>query len=62
LFVIMSLIFWGYIWGIAGMILAVPILGTLTITFENIESLRFLSVFIRGKTKERKQQARAQEG
>lgn len=62
LFVIMSLIFWGYIWGIAGMILAVPILGTLTIIFENIESLRFLSVFIRGKTKERKQQARNQEG
>ncbi|MBD3223851.1 MAG: AI-2E family transporter [Caldithrix sp.] len=48
LMVILSLIFWGYIWGIAGMILAVPILGTITIIFENIASLRFISVFLRG--------------
>ncbi|MEJ2054603.1 MAG: AI-2E family transporter [Calditrichaceae bacterium] len=52
LFVILSLIFWGYIWGIAGLILAVPILGTLTIVLENIDSLKFISVFIRGKRKE----------
>jgi AI-2 transport protein TqsA len=51
LMVILALIFWGYIWGIAGMILAVPILGTMTIIFENFESLKFLSVFIRGKPK-----------
>lgn len=49
LIVILSLIFWGYIWGVAGMILAVPILATLTIIFENIESLKPLSVFLRGK-------------
>ncbi len=49
LMVILSLIFWGYIWGVVGMILAVPILGTITIVFENIKSLRFLSVFLRGK-------------
>jgi len=52
LFVILSLIFWGYVWGIAGLILAVPILGTLSIVLENIESLKFISVFIRGKRKE----------
>lgn len=51
LFVILSLIFWGYIWGITGLILAVPILGTLTIVLENIDSLKFISVFIRGKRK-----------
>ena len=51
LFVILSLIFWGYIWGITGLILAVPILGTLTIVLENIDSLKFLSVFFRGKRK-----------
>lgn len=51
LFVILSLIFWGYIWGITGLILAVPILGTVTIVLENIESLKFLSVFFRGKRK-----------
>lgn len=49
LMVILSLIFWGYIWGIAGMILAIPILGTLTIVFENLEPLKFISVFFRGK-------------
>ena len=47
--VILSLIFWGYIWGITGMILAVPIMATITIVFENFSSLRFLSVFFRGK-------------
>jgi len=49
LIVILSLIFWGYIWGVVGMILAVPILGTITIILENFESLRFISVFFRGK-------------
>ncbi|HID39151.1 MAG TPA: AI-2E family transporter [Calditrichaeota bacterium] len=52
LIVILSLIFWGYIWGVAGMILAVPMLAMSAIVFENIDSLRFLSVFIRGKVKE----------
>lgn len=48
LMVILSLIFWGWLWGVAGMILAVPILATLTIIFENIEGLKFISVFLRG--------------
>ncbi|RMH61496.1 MAG: AI-2E family transporter [Calditrichaeota bacterium] len=47
--VIISLIFWGYIWGVAGMLLSVPILATLTIITERIESLRFISVFLKGK-------------
>lgn len=49
--VILSLIFWGYLWGIGGMLLAVPILATITIIFENVRSLRFLAVFLRGKVK-----------
>jgi len=49
LMVIISLIFWGYIWGVAGMILAVPILGAITIVFENFSSLKFISIFFRGK-------------
>ncbi len=49
LMVIVSLIFWGYLWGVAGLILAVPILAILTIIFENIPELRFMSVFLRGK-------------
>lgn len=48
LIVILALIFWGYIWGVAGMILAVPILAMVAIVCENIDALRFVSVFIRG--------------
>ncbi len=51
LMVLISLIFWGYLWGVAGMILSVPILAILTIIFENVPELRFLSVFLRGKPK-----------
>jgi len=47
--VILSLIFWGYIWGVAGMLLSVPMLATITIVLERFESLRFISVFLRGK-------------
>jgi len=49
--VILSLIFWGYIWGVVGMILAVPILATITIIFENVSALRFIAVFLRGRVK-----------
>lgn len=55
LIVILSLIFWGYIWGVVGMILAVPILSITAIVCENIDSLRFISVFIRGTVREEKQ-------
>jgi AI-2 transport protein TqsA len=51
LMVILSLIFWGWLWGIPGMFIAVPILATVTIILENIESLRFISVFLRGQQK-----------
>lgn len=47
--VILSLIFWGYIWGVAGMLISVPMLATITIIFEKFDSLRFISVFLRGK-------------
>ena len=47
--VLVGMLFWGWLWGIPGMILAVPILATLSIVFENIDSLYFISVFLRGK-------------
>jgi len=47
LMVILFLIFWGFIWGITGMILAVPILVAFTIVSENLESMKFMSVFLR---------------
>ena len=48
LVVIFSLIFWGFLWGIVGMILAVPITATIKIIAGNIESLRPLSVLMSG--------------
>lgn len=48
LIVILFLIFWGYLWGIVGMILAVPIAATIKIVTANIRSLRPISVFMGG--------------
>lgn len=41
--VIFGLVFWGYIWGIPGMVLAVPLIVVFKLVFEQIESLSFLS-------------------
>ena len=49
LLVLAALIFWGWLWGIWGMILAVPMMSILKIVFENIEPLRPLSVIMSGK-------------
>jgi AI-2 transport protein TqsA len=46
LVVLFSLMFWGWLWGIIGMFLAVPLMVVIKIVFENIESLRFLSVMM----------------
>jgi predicted PurR-regulated permease PerM len=46
--VLLSLIFWGWLWGAWGMILAVPITSTLKIVFENVEALHPLSVLMSG--------------
>ena len=46
LVVLFSLMFWGWLWGIIGMFLAVPFSVIIKIVFENIESLRFISVLM----------------
>ena len=46
LVVLFSLMFWGWLWGIIGMFLAVPISVVIKIIFENIEPLRFISVMM----------------
>ena len=48
LIVLLSLIFWGWLWGVMGMILAVPLTATIKIIFENIETLRPFAVLISG--------------
>lgn len=44
--VFVSLIFWGWMWGALGMLLAVPILMVLKIFFENSDSMRWLAVLL----------------
>jgi predicted PurR-regulated permease PerM len=44
--VFIGLIFWWYLWGVAGAILAVPILATIKIACDHIESLAPLGEFL----------------
>lgn len=45
-FVIFSIIFWGWIWGIVGIYLAFPIAAVLKILFSNIKPLKPLAIII----------------
>lgn len=49
LLVFFSLIVWGSIWGVTGMILSVPIMASISIITWNIPSLRKLSILMREK-------------
>jgi len=46
LLVLFSLFFWGWLWGLAGMILAVPVLTAVRIFFDNVPSLRSLGTLM----------------
>jgi AI-2 transport protein TqsA len=46
LLLLVSIIFWGWVWGPMGMILAVPITSSLAIIFENIPALRPLAILM----------------
>ena len=46
LLILVSIIFWGWVWGPLGMILAVPITSTIVIIFENIPSLEPLALLM----------------
>ncbi|MFO7734248.1 MAG: AI-2E family transporter [Candidatus Aminicenantes bacterium] len=46
LLVLFSLFFWAWLWGVPGMILAVPILAILKIVFANVPSLNFLEAML----------------
>jgi predicted PurR-regulated permease PerM len=50
-FILMSLIFWGWVWGIVGMFLAVPIAALLKIFCSNIEALKPIAIIIGTKAK-----------
>lgn len=44
--VFLAMIFWGWVWGIVGLVLAVPLTVGLKIVFEHIESLRPISILL----------------
>ena len=47
--IILSLIFWGMIWGIIGVLLAAPITAIIKITFEKFETTKPIARFLEGK-------------
>ncbi len=51
-FVLISLAFWGWVWGIVGMFLAVPISSIMKIIFTNIEPLKPLAILMGSKIEE----------
>lgn len=46
--IILSLTFWGLVWGIAGLFLAVPMTGAMAIACRRIDGLQWLSVLVAG--------------
>jgi len=44
--ILVSLFFWGWLWGIPGMILAVPIMAVIKIVAENVPSLKMVGVLL----------------
>jgi len=44
--ILVSLIFWGYIWGIVGMMLAIPLTSAVKIVFQNIPTLKPIAELI----------------
>ena len=43
---IFSLVFWGYLWGVVGMLLSVPIMSMIKIVLSKFESTRPLSILM----------------
>jgi predicted PurR-regulated permease PerM len=48
---LLALIFWGWIWGPAGMIVGVPVTALLKFTFDNLDSLRPVGALMGGKSR-----------
>ncbi len=46
LLLLLSLIFWGYVWGIVGMILSVPIMSMIKITLSKFENTKPLAILM----------------
>ena len=46
--VLLSAIFWGWMWGAIGLLLAIPIVATMKSVSENVDGLRGFAAFLRG--------------
>ena len=57
LLVLFALLFWGWLWGIVGMFLAIPLTVAVKIIFENIDGLRPISVLMGGSPDDEKKEA-----
>ena len=57
LLVLFALLFWGWLWGIVGMFLAIPLTVAVKIIFENIDGLRPISVLMGGSADDEKKEA-----
>ncbi len=49
--ILISVMFWGYLWGVVGIIIAVPLMSAFNLICENIEQLKFISHFISSSEK-----------
>jgi predicted PurR-regulated permease PerM len=49
--ILFALLFWGFIWGIPGMFLAVPMTAIIKIIFENIDGLKPVAILMSGRVK-----------
>jgi AI-2 transport protein TqsA len=47
--VLFSLLFWGFVWGVIGMLLAVPLMAVLKVVFERFKSTQYLSELLSGR-------------
>jgi AI-2 transport protein TqsA len=48
LVVLISVIFWGWIWGVIGTLLAVPMTATIMIACDHVPALRPIAIFMSG--------------
>lgn len=51
LLILVSLFLWGWLWGIWGMVLAVPLMATIKIVFENLEGMQPWAKLMEGSRK-----------
>lgn len=50
--ILLAILFWGWLWGIAGGLMAAPLLAMLKITCDQFESLQGVAAFLAGETRD----------